>query len=161
MPIILCVFLLVSLVAGISPAIAQAEVPFGIRAYWPILYANNPYAPFIRMFPTLESGRLVLELRNDFHEPVRLEDVVLKEGDRLTRVLEEQRELYPAERVLIDITEELRDLFAENGSQTQERVVGISLFLEPVPGDQPEPSRYRVTLEEGQLADFTRIEETL
>lgn len=115
-------------------------------------YANNPFAPFIQTFPTLKAGKLVLELRNDFYKPVLVKGVSVGEGESL---LEEQKELVPAETMLLDVTEELRGLFA---SESQEQVVTISLSLEPRPEAQPEPSEYRVRFENGQFTDFMKVE---
>ncbi len=116
-------------------------------------HVNNPFAPFIQTFPALKAGKLVLELRNDFYKPVMVKGVSVGEGDSL---LKEQKELVPAETMMLDITEELRGLFTP---EQQERIVKISLSLEPHPEEQPEPSEYRVRFENGQFTDFTRIEQ--
>ena len=78
--------------------------------------------------------------------------VFIGEGDSL---LQEQKELVPAETMMLDITEELRGLFT---AEPQEQIVRISLRLEPLPEAQPEPSEYRVRFENGQFTDFTKIE---
>jgi len=96
---------------------------------------------------------LVLELRNDFHKPVMVKGVFIGEGDSL---LKEEKELVPAETMLLDITEKLRGLFT---SEPQVQVVRIALSLEPLPEAQPEPSEYRVRFENGQFTDFTKIEQ--
>ncbi len=96
---------------------------------------------------------MVLELRNDFYEPVVVQGVFVGEGDSL---LQEQKELVPAETMLLDITEELRGLFT---SGPQGQMARISLSLEPLPEAQPEPSEYRVRFESGQFTDFTKVEQ--
>ncbi len=116
-------------------------------------YVNNPFAPFIQIVPTLEAGKLVLELRNDFHKPVMVKGVFIGEGKSL---LQEEKELVPAETMLLDMTEELRGLFT---AEPQEQIVRISLSLEPLPEAQPEPSEYRVRFEDGQFTDFTKVEQ--
>ncbi len=116
-------------------------------------YVNNPFAPFIQIVPTLKAGKLVLELRNDFHKPIMVKGVFIGEGESL---LQEQKELVPAETMLLDVTEELRGLFT---SEPQEQMVRISLSLEPRPEAQPEPSEYRVRFENGQFTDFTKVEQ--
>ncbi len=116
-------------------------------------YVNNPFAPFIQIVPTLEAGKLVLELRNDFYKPVMVKGVSVGEGKSL---LQEEKELVPAETMLLDITEKLRDLFT---SELQAQIVRISLSLEPRPEAQPEPSEYRVRFEDGQFTDFTKVEQ--
>ena len=116
-------------------------------------HVNNPFAPFVQTFPTLKAGKLVLELRNDFHKPVTVKGVFIGEGESL---LKEQKELVPAETMLLDVTEELRGLLT---SEPQEQIVRFSLSLEPRPEAQPEASEYRVRFENGQFTDFTKIEQ--
>ncbi len=131
-------------------ALAGAQEPLNLGRLY--LFDNNPFAPFIQTFPTLKAGQLVLKLRNDFHKPVMVKGVFIGEGDSL---LQEQKELVPAETMMLDITEELRGLFT---AEPQEQIVRISLRLEPLPEAQPEPSEYRVRFENGQFTDFTKIE---
>ncbi len=140
-----------ALVCIVFFALAGAQFPL----YGPDLatHVNNPFAPFVQTFPTLKAGKLVLELRNDFYKPVLVEAVFVGEGESL---VQEQKELVPAETMLLDITEELRGLFT---SEQQEQIVRISLSLEPLPEAQPEPSEYRVRFEDGQFTEFTKIEQ--
>jgi len=132
-------------------ALAGAQEPLNLGRLY--LFDNSPFAPFIQTFPTLKAGKLVLELRNGFYEPVMVKAVFVGEGDSL---LQEQKELVPAETMLLDVTEELRGLFT---SEQQEHIVKISLSLEPQPEAQPEPSEYHVRFENGQFTDFTKIEQ--
>ncbi len=131
-------------------ALAGAQEPLNLGRLY--LFDNNPFAPFIQTFPTLKAGQLVLKLRNDFHKPVMVKGVFIGEGDSL---LQEQKELVPAETMMLDITEELRGLFT---AEPQEQIVRISLSVEPLPEAQPEPSEYRVRFENGQFTEFTKIE---
>jgi len=140
-----------ALVCIVFFALAGAQEPLNLGRLY--LFDNSPFAPFIQTFPTLKAGKLVLELRNGFYEPVMVKAVFVGEGDSL---LQEQKELVPAETMLLDVTEELRGLFT---SEQQEHIVKISLSLEPQPEAQPEPSEYHVRFENGQFTDFTKIEQ--
>ncbi len=140
-----------ALVCIVFVALAGAQEPLSF--FDRPTYVNNPFAPFIQIVPTLEAGKLVLELRNDFYKPVMVQGVFIGEGKSL---LKEEKELVPAESMLLDITEELRGLFT---AKPQEQIVRISLRLEPLPEAQPEPSQYRVRFENGQFTDFTKIEQ--
>ncbi len=140
-----------ALVCIVFFALAGAQEPLNLGRLY--LFDNNPFAPFIQTFPTLKAGQLVLKLRNDFHKPVMVKGVFIGEGDSL---LQEQKELVPAETMMLDITEELRGLFT---AEPQEQIVRISLRLEPLPEAQPEPSEYRVRFENGQFTEFTKIEQ--
>ena len=131
-------------------ALAGAQEPRDLGRLY--LFDNSPFTPFVQTFPALKAGKLVLELRNDFLKPVVVRGVFIEEGESL---LQEQKELVPAETMVLDITEELRGLFT---SEQQEQVVRISLSLEPRPEAQPEPSQYRVRFENGQFTDFTKVE---
>jgi hypothetical protein len=140
-----------ALVCIVFLALAGAQEPQNARRLY--LFDNNPGAPFVQTFPTLKAGKLVLELRNDFYEPVMVKGVFVGEGESL---LQEQKELVPAETMVLDITEELRGLFA---AEQQQQIVKISLSLEPRPEAQPEPFEYRVRFEDGQFTDFTKVEQ--
>ncbi len=140
-----------ALVCIVFFALAGAQEPLNLGRLY--LFDNSPFAPFVQTFPTLKAGKLVLELRNDFYEPVVVKAVFVGEGDSL---LQEEKELVPAETMMLDVTEELRGLFT---SEPQEQIVRISLSLEPLPEAQPEPSEYRVRFENGQFTDFTKIEQ--
>ncbi len=133
---------------------ALAGAQFPLYGPDPATFVNNPFAPFVQTFPTLKADKLVLELRNDFYKPVMVKGVSVGKGESL---LEEQKELVPAETMLLDITKELRGLFT---SEQQEQIVKISLSLEPRPEAQPEPSEYRVRFENGQFTDFTKLART-
>ena len=111
-----------ALVCIVFLALAGAQEPFTFDRP---TYVNNPFAPFVQTFATLKADKLVLELRNDFYEPVMVKAVFVGEGESL---LQEQKELVPAETMLLDVTEELRGLFT---SEQQEQIVKISLSLEP------------------------------
>jgi len=141
-----------ALVCLVFFALAGAQEPLNLSRLY-LLFDNSPFAPVIQTFPTLKAGKLVLEIRNDFYEPVTVKAVFVGEGESL---LQEQKELVPAETMLLDVTEELRGLFT---SEPQEQVVRISLSLEPRPEAQPEPSEYRVRFENGQFTDFTKVEQ--
>ncbi len=140
-----------ALVCIVFFALAGAQEPLNLGRLY--LFDNSPFAPFVQTFPTLKAGKLVLELRNDFYEPVVVKAVFVGEGDSL---LQEEKELVPAETMMLDVTEELRGLFT---SEPQEQIVRISLSLEPLPEAQPEPSEYRVRFENGQFTDFTKVEQ--
>ncbi len=139
-----------ALVCIVFFALVGAQEPQSMGRLY--LFDNNPFAPFIQTFPALKAGPLVLELRNDFHKPVMIKGVFVGEGESL---LQEQKELVPAETMMLDVTAELRGLFA---SQQEEQTVKISLILEPRPEAQPEPSEYLVRFENGQFTDFTKVE---
>ncbi len=141
-----------ALVCIVFFALAGAQEPLNLGRLY--LFDNSPFAPFVQTFPTLKAGKLVLEVRNDFYEPVMVKGVFVGEGESL---LQEQKELVPAETMMLDITEELRGLFT---AEPQEQIVRISLRLEPLPEAQPEPSEYRVRFENGQFTDFTKVERT-
>ena len=79
--------------------------------------------------------------------------MVIGDGESL---LQQQKELVPAETLLLDVTEEMRSLFT---TESQEQIVKISLSLEPRPEAQPEPSEYLVRMETGQFKDFTKVEQ--
>ena len=104
----------------------------------------------------MEAEKLVLELRNGFHKPVRVMDIFLENGDSVQFLLQEQKELVPAESLFIDVTQELGLLLAQTGQK--ETIVRISLSLEPTPDDQPEQSEYRVRFENGRFTEFKKIE---
>ncbi len=142
-----------ALVCIVFVALAGAQEPPNLGRLH-LLFDNSPFAPFVQTFPTLEAGKLVLELRNDFYKPVVVKGVFIGEGESL---LKEQKELVPAETMMLDITEELRGLFT---AKPQEQIVRISLSLEPLPEAQPEPSQYRLRFENGQFTDFTKIEQS-
>ncbi len=142
---------MLALVCIVFLALAGAQEPQRLQRLY--LFDNSPASPFVQTFPTLKAGKLVLEVRNDFYEPVMVKGVFVGEGESL---LQEQKELVPAESMLLDVTEELRGLFT---SEPQEQIVRISLSLEPLPEAQPEPSEYRVRFENGQFTDFTKIEQ--
>ena len=142
-----------ALVCIVFFALAGVQGPLNNELHRLYLFDNSPFAPFIQTTPTIEAGKLVLELRNGFYEPVMVKDVLLNDGDSL---LKEQQELVPAETMALDITEHLSDLFT---SEPQEQIVRISLSLEPLPEAQPEPSEYRVRFENGQFTDFTKVEQ--
>ena len=142
---------MLALVCIVFLALAGAQEPQRLQRLY--LFDNSPASPFVQTFPTLKAGKLVLEVRNDFYEPVMVKGVFVGEGESL---LQEQKELVPAESMLLDITEELRGLFS---SETPEQIVKISLDLEPLPEAQPEPSEYRVRFEDGQFTDFTKVEQ--
>ncbi len=142
---------MLALVCIVFLALAGAQEPQRLQRLY--LFDNSPASPFVQTFPTLKAGKLVLEVRNDFYEPVMVKGVFVGEGESL---LQEQKELVPAESMLLDVTEELRGLFT---SEPQEQIVRISLSLEPRPEAQPEPSEYRVRFEDGQFTGFSKVEQ--
>ncbi len=75
-----------ALVCIVFLALAGAQEPLSF--FDRPTYVNNPFAPFVQTFPTLKAGKLVLELRNDFHKPVMVKGVFIGEGESL---LKEQR----------------------------------------------------------------------
>ena len=81
-----------ALVCVVFLALPGAQEPTNL--WWQYLFDNNPVSPFVRTFPTLAAGGLVLELRNDFYEPVMVKAVFVGEDESL---LQEQKELVPAE----------------------------------------------------------------
>ncbi len=104
-----------ALVCIVFFALAGAQEPLNLGRLY--LFDNNPFAPFIQTSPTLKAGQLVLKLRNDFHKPVMVKGVFIGEGDSL---LQEQKDIVPAETMMLDVTAELRGLFT---SEQQEQVV--------------------------------------
>ena len=63
--------------------------------------ANDPFAPFVKTHPILESEKLVLELVNGFHQPVQVKAIFLRDGDSPQSLLKEQKELVPG-RISVD-----------------------------------------------------------
>ncbi len=113
--------------------------------------------PIVRALPNLQSGRAFLELRNDFDQPVTLKGMFLATGSAgpLTSLLDEPKELAPGKPHHADITEKLRSLFTQDTSEAQEKVVNISLNLEPEPPNQPQASHYILRFEDGRLTQFS------
>ena len=144
-----------SLLVGTTPTIAQEP----LNGDSTLLLANDPFSPFIKIYPILESEKLTLELRNGFHEPVHVMDIFLENVDSVQFLMHEQKELVPAESLFIDVTQELGLLFAQAGQK--ETIVRISLSLEPTPDDQPEQLEYRVRFENGRFTEFRKIEVSL
>ena len=140
-----------ALVCVVFLALAGAQGPERLQRLY--LFDNHPGAPFVQTFPALKAGKLVLELRNDFYQPVIVKGVFIGDGESL---LQQQKELVPAETLLLDVTEEMRSWFT---TESQEQIVKISLSLEPRPEAQPEPSEYLVRFENGQFTDFTKVEQ--
>ena len=145
-----------SLMLGITPTIAQEPLNGDIIFPRVLLLSNDPFSPFVRTSPILEAEKLVLELRNGFHQPVHVMDIFLENGDSVQFLLQEQKELVTAESLFIDVTQELGLLLAQTGQK--ETIVRISLSLEPTPDDQPEQSEYRVRFENGRFTEFRKIE---
>ena len=113
--------------------------------------------PIVRALPSLQSGRAFLELRNDFDQPVTLKGMFLatSSAGSLTALLDEPEELAPGKPHHTDITEKLRSLFVERTSGAQDKVVNISLNLEPEPPNQPQASHYILRFEDGRLTEFS------
>ena len=113
--------------------------------------------PIVRALPNLQSGRAFLELRNDFDQPVTLKGMFLATGPAgpLTSLLDEPKELAPGKPHHADITEELRSLFTQDTSDAQEKVVNISLSLEPEPPNQPQASYYHIKFKNERLTEFS------
>ena len=134
-----------------TSVLAQGFLPLDTNRSVSVLLANDPFSPFIKTFPKIESGKLVLELLNGFHKPVLVKDVVLEEGDSDKSLLEEQVELVPSESAFVEVVLPLTRTLSE------ETLVTISLSLEPTPDHQPDPSRYRVRFENGRFTEFRKI----
>ncbi len=113
--------------------------------------------PIVRALPSLQSGRAFLELRNDFDQSVTLKGMFLATGSAgpLTSLLDEPKELAPRKPHHTDITETLRSLFTQHTSDVQDKVVNISLSLEPEPPNQPQASYYLLRFEDGRLTHFS------
>ena len=137
-----------------------AQEPFAVDADRTIavLLSNDPFSPFVKTFPKIESGKLVLELRNGFHKPVEVRQVLVREGknDSFRSLLETHRELVPSESARVDVV--LIGSYMRRLAQQGDGVVGISLSLEPTPDNQPELSEYRIRFEKGRFTVFSKTE---
>ena len=113
--------------------------------------------PIVRALPNLQSGRAFFELHNDFDQPVTLKGMFLATSSAgpLTALLDEPKELAPGKPHHADITEKLHSLFTQDTSDAQEKVVNISLSLEPEPPNQPQASHYILRFEDGRLTEFS------
>ena len=113
--------------------------------------------PILRVLPSAQSGRALLELRNDYPEPVTVEDVFLdtRSSGPLTPLIAETLDITPGKARTIDITESLRFLFPQETSGSQETVVKILLRLEPEPPNQPAPSYYLLKFQKGRFTEFS------
>lgn len=108
----------------------------------------------VRALPSVESGRALLELRNDWDSPVRVIGVHVGSGATLP-LLNSTIELAPGRGREIDVSEKLRSLFNQEISEPQEKRVQIHLHLDPEPPKQPAPSTYQLTFEKGHFIQFS------
>ena len=137
-----------------EPAAAQDQpiLPFPRLA----LIANNPFKPYVEVVPFLEAGRAFVKLQNGFHQTVRVKSVFLEAaGERLHKSLTGQTEiLAPGESRYVDVTDEVRTLAADRGTEGQGTLLKIWLDVEPEP---PEQQQYecRVRSENGRLVAFS------
>ena len=65
--------------------------------------------PILRVLPSAQSGRALLELRNDYHESVTVEDVFLdtRSSGPLTPLIAETLDIAPGKARTIDIYRKL------------------------------------------------------
>ena len=158
MPAPLHLMIFAAFLMGTAAAVAQEPVPLDMIRSDAILLANDPFSPFVKTFPRIESGKLVLELRNGFHKPLEVNQVLLREGDSdsFQPLLEEHRELVPAESALVDVV--LSSSYMQRLVEQGEGLVEILLSLEPLPDRQPGPSEYRIRFENGRFTLFSKAE---
>ncbi len=112
--------------------------------------------------PSLESGRVLLELKNPLDKPMTFEDISLelKQEGRCRSLFGQSKALSPHTSHHIDITVKLRLLFGYETAKMQEKIVGITVRLEPNPPGQLESSLYRVKLQNGRFRQLTKLRES-
>lgn len=124
-------------------------------------WLNDPFAPFVKLEVSIDSGMPLLKVRNDFQKPVRVARILMMvEGEESPiSLLSEPVDLPPADRHYLNFGRTLMDSIGKSAAK-QEKRIRFRLSLEPEPPRQPKEFDYRVTFENQQITGCVRISST-
>ncbi len=152
-----------------TEGVVQATAPRGVESE----KESKPVNPIVQALPSVLSGRAFLALRNGYHKPVTVDVVAIVKSADLTSptpptqnsggdvpgtaqihhpLLDEPRQLPPGKTERVDVTERLLWILAQG------KTIGIMLTLKPELPNQPKPTYYRVTLENGGFTSFSPLQ---
>ena len=112
----------------------------------------------VRALPRVNSGKAILDLYNDHDKSVMVKQILVASEGQGARapILQQPIELHPGSPPRpVDTTKSLSTLFLQDVVGAQERVLTISLHLDPKPPDQPGPGLYKATYYEGRFTRFS------
>ena len=114
----------------------------------------------VRALPSEESGNAILELRNDFAQPVTVVAILAGVADVpaqwMGSLLDTPLRLQAGERLPLDVSKQLLSfLQSSNLTAGQAHEIKIALHAMPEPPGQPGPGRYVVSYSGGKFTTFS------